>query len=74
MRTRPQIVVQGQGRHMKYESPQVVDFGSIASHTFYAGNSNNIKGGGDPQHVDVHCEWSGGSDADYEGCSVVDER
>ena len=59
----------GAGRHMQYESPRVTDFGSIASHTFLAGGSDNIKGGGDPQHLDMHCEWSGGSDVNWEACN-----
>lgn len=49
---------------MAYERPEVVDLGSISDHTFFAGNSGNIKGGGDPQHCDTHNEWSGGSDLD----------
>ena len=53
---------------MHYESPRVTDFGSIASHTFLAGGSENFKGGGDPQHLDNFCEWSGGSDLDAEVC------
>lgn len=66
--------VRDTGRHMQYNSPEVVDYGSIAAHTFYVGSQGNIKGGGDPQHVDSHCEWSGGSDANYEGCEVVTAR
>lgn len=53
---------------MQYVAPEVTDFGSIASHTFYAGGSENLKGGGDPQHLDNFCEWSGGSDADSGLC------
>jgi len=53
---------------MQYESPRVTDFGSIASHTFYAGGSGNLKGGGDPQHLDNFCEWSGGSDVNSDLC------
>lgn len=49
---------------MAYEIPTIEDLGSIADHTFLAGGSNNIKGGGDPQHCDTHNEWSGGSDLD----------
>lgn len=48
---------------MQYHSPVVVDYGSIAAHTFYVGST--LKGGGDPEHVDKHCEWSGGSDIDH---------
>jgi len=57
---------------MQYHAPEVVDYGSIAAHTFYVGST--IKGGGEVQHVDSHCEWSGGSDADYVGCEVVTPR
>jgi hypothetical protein len=45
-----------------YTKPSVQDLGSIAEHTYYAGRSGNIKGGGIPQHSDKFCEWSGGSD------------
>lgn len=51
-----------------YEKPTVVDLGSISEHTWLAGNSNNCKGGGDPQHLDKFCEWSGGTDADWPAC------
>ncbi len=47
---------------MTYTKPSVQDLGSIAEHTYYAGRSGNIKGGGIPQHSDKFCEWSGGSD------------
>ena len=50
---------------MQYHSPMVVDYGSIAAHTFWVGNDSTLKGGGDPEHVDKHCEWSGGSDIDH---------
>lgn len=59
----------GQGRHMQYEKPEVTDFGSIAGHTFLAGGSDNFKGGGDVQHLDKFCEWSGGSDPDSDACN-----
>ena len=48
---------------MRYVRPQVLDLGSIARHTLTLAGGNE-KGGGDPQHLDKHCEWSGGSDAD----------
>ncbi len=49
---------------MKYERPEVQDLGSIADHTFTVGALGQQKGGGDPQHLDRHCEWSGGTDVD----------
>lgn len=53
------------GRPMRYEQPTVVDLGSISGHTYFpVGAPGHFKGGGDPQHLDMHCEWSGGSDAD----------
>jgi hypothetical protein len=53
---------------MQYQTPEVNDFGSIAGHTFYAGGGDNLKGGGDIQHLDKFCEWSGGSDANSDAC------
>lgn len=50
---------------MRYEKPTVADLGSISGHTYFpVGYPGHEKGGGDPQHLDKFCEWSGGSDAD----------
>ncbi len=50
---------------MKYRIPLVVDYGSIAGHT-YQTPGGNVKGGDneDPNHLDKFCEWSGGSGDD----------
>lgn len=50
---------------MLYEKPAVADLGSITGHTYFpVGQPGHFKGGGDPQHLDMFCEWSGGSDID----------
>lgn len=49
---------------MRYEQPSVMDLGSISGHTYFPTPGGQVKGGGDPQHLDMFCEWSGGSDAD----------
>lgn len=57
---------------MRYERPVVVDLGSIAKHTWEAGASNNLKGGIPPDaHIDMHCEWSGGSGMDWPTCPTT---
>ncbi len=57
-----------------YIPPTITDLGPLGTRTFLVGDGNdNIKGGGDPQHVDSHCEWSGGTDPDY-SCTDVTDR
>lgn len=49
---------------MGYEKPTIEDLGSIVNHTYMpVGYPGHYKGGGDPQHLDKFCEWSGGSDS-----------
>jgi hypothetical protein len=50
---------------MQYVKPRIVDLGSIAAHTF---TNWPPKGGGDPQHLDKFCEWSGGTAPDDPRC------
>jgi hypothetical protein len=54
---------------MLYRTPKVVDYGSIAGHT-YATPGGQVKGGEneDPNHLDMYCEWSGGSAEDWPTC------
>jgi hypothetical protein len=61
-----------QEAHVVYEKPTVIELGSIAQNTWYAGGSGNCKGGGEIQHLDMHNEWSGGSDANFPGTSPGD--
>lgn len=45
---------------MMYKAPAIIDYGSIANHTFTAGGSTNTKGGVEPfAHLDKFCELSG---------------
>ena len=53
---------------LEYSKPEVTDLGLITQHTFPTGLSGHFKGGGNPQHLDKKCEWSGGSDDDL--CSA----
>lgn len=46
-----------------YQAPLIVDFGSIAAHTFQT--PGTIKGGGVIWHCDMWNEQSSGSDADW---------
>jgi hypothetical protein len=50
---------------MNYTRPSITDVGSVSGHTYFpVGQEGHFKGGGDPQHLDKVCEWSGGSDID----------
>lgn len=53
---------------LPYESPVIVDLGSIADHTFTCDDGWPPKGGGPIAHCDKHNEWSGGSGEDKGTC------
>jgi hypothetical protein len=48
--------IEGSGR-MKYEKPEVMDFGSISDHTFTT-PGGQVKGGKPPSKPDEHGELS----------------
>ena len=57
------------GGQMRYEKPEVLDFGSIAGHTYdNPGVGDKMDYPVEPYHLDKFCEYSGGSDADYWEC------
>ena len=54
---------------MQYERPVVLDFGSIAAHTWdNPGVGDKMEEPIEPFHLDKFCEFSGGSDVDFADC------
>lgn len=65
----PRLVARDRGGRVQYETPMVVDFGSIAAHTYdNPGVGDKMDRPVEPYHLDKFCEFSGGSDADNPIC------
>jgi hypothetical protein len=65
----PRLVARDRGGRVQYETPMVIDFGSIAAHTYdNPGEGDKMNEPIEPYHLDKFCEFSGGSDADNPIC------
>ena len=59
------------GGTVRYQSPKVIDLGSIVGHTYdNPGEGDKMDTPIEPYHLDKWCEFSGGSDADWPECST----
>lgn len=56
---------------MRYASPVITDFGSIAAHTFSVGTDNTKNHDAVPGHIDIHGECSGGSGEETLNCNLL---
>lgn len=54
---------------LRYQSPRVIDLGSIVGHTYdNPGQGDKMDLPIEPFHLDKFCEFSGGTDPDHPDC------